>query len=155
MPNSRRSWSESAATSGFHVSQSPLLHHWRHAVVSITGVAALIAPVGLMITLALLLVPVCAARRLSLMPLYIDCDWFSLDLDSGGVSTLSDGQPSQWQLNSWFRHPGLCVLYLRGKRRDSAVLILPRDCLNARAHRRLYYLLGVSTVGAGSGSLSG
>lgn len=155
MPNSQRSWSESAATSGFHVSPSRVAHHWRHALLGAAAMAAVAAPVAMLLSLLTLMLLAFLANRLSLVAHQLDCEWFSLDVASGCVWTDGGEGCRDWQLQSWFRHPAICVLYVRGTSGESAVLVLPRDCLRARCHRRLYYLLGVSTVGTASGSLSG
>lgn len=65
------------------------------------------------------------------------------------------GAPGIWTLRRWLRHPWLVILHLEGRRGERACVILPRDCLDPGSRRRLYYLLGVSTVGDGAGAGSG
>ncbi|WP_139209121.1 hypothetical protein [Aquisalimonas asiatica] len=117
--------------------------------------AALKAPATLLLSLLALLALTACAARFGFNGRPMACYWFSLDVESGCVWADSVDGIRAWQLRSWFRHPALCVLYLRGENGTSATLVLPRDALDRRCARRLYYLLGVSTVGNASGSLSG
>ncbi|MFV8833859.1 hypothetical protein [Aquisalimonas sp.] len=108
------------------------------------------------LTALLILIPLTVfATRLSLLARPLECDWFSLDVASGSVCTDTADGIREWELAGWFRHPWLCVLYLRGDDRAWAALVLPRDAMSGRCRRRLCYLLGVSTVGSASGNLSG
>lgn len=156
MPEWRGWWSTSAATSGFRVRPSHFLRAWRYGLACAWLAAVLAAPLP---TLAASF-PVLAARllrgRLPGLPRILDARRIHLDPSMGQVRVEeSRGAAGTWTLCRWLRHPWLVILYLEGRGGERACVVLPRDCLDAGSRRRLYYLLGVSTVGAGSGAGSG
>lgn len=156
MPEWRGWWSASAATSGFRVRPSRFLRAWRYGLAGAWLAAVLTAPV----TALAASLPVLAAwllrGRLPGVPRLLEARRIHLDPSAGQVHVDEGrGTAGSWVLCRWLRHPWLMILHLQGRDGEGACVVLPRDSLDAGSRRRLYYLLGVSTVGAGSGAGSG
>ena len=156
MPAWRNSWSEYAATTGFTVNPPRSLVVWYAILASLALLAAVKAP-WVSVTGALALLPGVLIRgRLPVWPKRLRARHLCVDPTEANVSIRSPaGAVSDWHLESWFRHPRLIILYLHHPSRGYGCVVLPRDALRAGARRRLHYVLGVSTVGAGSNEGSG
>ena len=152
------SWRQSAAISGFRVRPSRALRLWRAGLIGLWAVALLAAPLAVLGATAVLLSLRGCRGRLACLPVAVDGVWFAVDTATGfGQRRTADGSEYHWRLCRWFRCPWLIVLRLReeGGGRRHACLVLPRDTLDDAAWRRLYWLLGTSTLGSAAGSRSG
>lgn len=150
------SWSRSATISGFRVRRSRLLRYWGACLLTLWGLAVLTAPLATLTATLAAAVPVWLLRkRTTWFARRLDAHHLWVDTGNGSVTVLEQGgRTGRWTLTNWLRHPWLVVLYLEANG-NRAMVVLARDSMERRGHRRLRYLLGVSTVGADSADVSG
>lgn len=156
MPVWRNSWSEYAATTGFTVNPPRSLSVWYAMLAGLALLAGLKAPWVSMAGALALLPGLLIRGRLPVWPRRLGARHLRVDpTDANVIIRSQSGAISDWYLRSWFRHPRLIILYLHHPSRGYGCVVLPRDALRAADRRRLHYVLGVSTVGAGSNQGSG
>ncbi|WP_290647712.1 hypothetical protein [Aquisalimonas sp.] len=132
------------------------LRRWGYLLVAVWVMALALAPVAVILTTGMLMPLHLLRGRSPWYPRRLAACWIALDADRGCIR-VKPALPNapQWGLRDWFRHPRLMILYLERTPREYGCLVLVRDGMEPSAWRRLYYLLGVSTVGTGSQLRSG